>query len=111
MFSITICIMGQGRYGIAGLDWRRERGLPDGVRTKIDACAFTFNVDEDFARKHFGPEQISSDIRIHMDRLTTRDVSINADNPDYVVVNLTSDRAKEIYLEWLGCHTSEEVTR
>lgn len=57
-FSIRLSMKTMTLSGVAALDWRRARKLPDSARAYTDTTAIYFEVtDEAFIRAWFGPQE------------------------------------------------------
>jgi len=94
MFMIKVSFNHHVRSGLNALDFRRRLGLSDKVNFYISTYS-QHCVDEAFARMHFGPEQVLGEVRVPATALLPGEI---VERPDHLQVELTDERAKELYI-------------
>jgi len=94
MFEIKLSFYHHISSGLNALDFRRQFNLPDGVKFYL-ATNTTHDVDEAFARIHFGPEQVLDEISVPITALLPGEITQTAERLD---VKITDERARELYI-------------
>lgn len=97
MFSFTIVLKQFKLGGINALDTRRRLKLGDGVKLEMHQdLKKTFDVDENFARKHFDPNKAEEAVYMDVGQLGEGDIKLV--KYDKIEFAFSFDRAKELFI-------------
>lgn len=100
MFSIKLEMKWTELTGLDALDWRRERGLSDGVKARVDWFSKTYMVDEAFARKYFRRDETQATIGFTINDLVAEDIVAVGDYNVSFRVNLSQKAAEDIFAQY-----------
>lgn len=93
MFMIKVSFNHHVRSGLNALDFRRRLGLSDGVTFHISTFS-QHGVDESFARMHFGPEEVLSEVSVPVEALLPGELV----ERHGLQAELTDERARELFV-------------